>query len=378
MFANAVRLFDIMGFEIKVDPSWLIIAGLIVWSLSTAWFPMDVPGLTQATYVTASVIAMLGLFAGLILHELSHSLMARRFNVRVGGITLFIFGGVAELDNEPESARSEFWIAIAGPAMSFALAALFWVITGSASQLGAGDLTVSVLSYLSTINLVLAIFNLVPAFPLDGGRILRSALWHRKGDVVEATRIASGAGTVFGYALIAMGLLSLFSGGSVGGIWQILIGTFVVSASRSTYRQVLFNASLKGLVVADVMTRHPVTVAPDMTLDRVVEEVMMRQGLSFLPVIAHGKVLGHVESAAIRTVEREKWPDLSAEDVMAPASEATVVDPGLSTIKLLERMGQAQRRKFIVARNGELLGVVSLSDMLGHIEVMQLLGQQVR
>ena len=210
MFSNAVKLFSIGGFEIKFDPSWLIVAALIAWSLYQGYFPNTLPGESAAVYLSMSVAATVLFFASLILHELAHSFVARRFGLTVGGITMFLFGGVAELEKEPRSPEVEFFVAIAGPAMSLALAASFlfmsWMVA-FAGQLGA---VTEVLSYLAAINLVLALFNLVPAFPLDGGRILRAYLWHRTGNLLSATEAAARSGVIFAFVLMGLGVLSLF------------------------------------------------------------------------------------------------------------------------------------------------------------------------
>jgi Zn-dependent protease len=246
MFANAVKLFDIAGFQLRVDPSWLIIAALVVWSLATGYFPAEAPGLHHSDYLALATVAMLGLFVGLILHELAHSLVARRFGLGVGGITLFLFGGVAELQQEPDSPGSEFWIAIAGPVMSVALAVLFSIVGRAAETVGASHGLLALVDYLAGINLLLALFNLLPAFPLDGGRVLRAALWRAKGDLLSATRTASLVGRGFGYALVLLGLLVLFSTQSVlGGLWPILVGLFLAGAATATWQQMLTQRALR-------------------------------------------------------------------------------------------------------------------------------------
>jgi len=374
MQARAVRLFDIFGFQIKVEPSWILIAVLIVWSLSSSFFPDALPGLGQLDYIALSIIAMLGLFACLILHELAHSLVARRFGLGVGGITLFIFGGVAELEHEPADARSEFWIAIAGPLMSFALAGIAYLT----SRLTVGaDLSAPlqvVLNYLTLINLVLAFFNLLPAFPLDGGRVFRAALWHWYGDLTRATRIASNFGVGFAYCLMALGFLTLFSGGKISGLWQILIGIFLLTAARTAYQQVIFKAAFSGKTVADLMAPTPWSVAPEETLSNLVEKILLHHAVSFVPVCEGEHLLGYVDSGILQKIDREHWPDTQVADVFVAADSTNTVSPGMPTENLMKQIVETGRRKFLVSRNSQLLGVITLSDLLSYIAILQELG----
>lgn len=372
MFSNAVRLFDIFGFQIKVDPSWLIIAALIVWSLSVGYFPEAVPDLHRSDHLALAVVAMLGLFVCLILHELAHSLVARRFGLGVGGITLFLFGGVAELDQEPESAGSEFWIAIAGPVMSFALALLFWLLHGAVVVAGASRGLVALFEYLAAINLILALFNLLPAFPLDGGRVLRAALWRARGDLLEATRTASLAGSAFGYALVALGLFALFSGQSViGSLWPVLIGLFLAGAARGTYQHMLTRRALVGRTVGDLMTRAVHTTDPDRTVRALVEDVMLTHGVGFVPVVEDGRALGYVDTGTVRGIDRDNWDAARVEDVFVALTPEMRTTPREPLETLLKRISQSGRRKFIVEDGQRFAGVVTLSDLVAHIEVLR-------
>jgi len=372
MFSNAVKLFDVFGFQIRVDPSWLIIAALIVWSLATGYFPERVPDLGRADLVALSVVAMLGLFAGLILHELAHSVVARRFGLGVGGITLFLFGGVAELEQEPESAKSEFWIAIAGPLMSFAIAGVSWLVAGTAAAAGSSRSLVALFGYLAGINLLLALFNLLPAFPLDGGRVFRALLWRIKGDVLQATRLASLSGTFFGYVFIALGLFALFSGASIiGGLWPILIGLFLASAARGTYQQMLMRKSMRGRTVGDLVSNATLTVSPGRTVRDLVDEIMLGHGVGFVPVIEDGRAIGFVDTATVRSVDRENWDTIRVEDIFVPLSNAARAAPGDPLETLLKRITSSGRRKFIVEDGGRFVGVITLSDLLEHINVLQ-------
>jgi Zn-dependent protease/CBS domain-containing protein len=372
MFSNAVRLFDIFGFQIRVDPSWLVIAALIVWSLASGYFPAEVPGLHGGDYLAVALAAMLGLFASLILHELAHSLVARRFGLGVGGITLFLFGGVAELEREPQSAVSEFWIAVAGPAMSFSLALVFRLLDGAVALAGASDLLVALIAYLAAINLVLAIFNLLPAFPLDGGRVLRAVLWHLRGDLLAATRTASAAGVVFGYLLVALGFAALFSGQTViGGLWPILIGLFLAAAARATLQQMLTRRALSGRRVGDLMTRTVHTTGPDRTVRDLVDEIMLRHGVGFVPVVENGHALGYVDTGTVRAIDRENWDTTRVEDVFVALAPEMRADPREPLEGLFDRISKSGRRKFIVEDGRLFAGVITLSDLVAHIGVLR-------
>ena len=372
MFGHSVKLFTLFGFEIRIDASWLLIAALIVWSLSSGYFPDVLPGLDQGAYLGLALVAMLGLFASLILHELSHSLVARRYGLGIGGITLFLFGGVAELADEPQSAVSEFWIAVAGPAMSVLLSALFGL---AALATGAEGLIGVLVAYLATINLVLALFNLVPAFPLDGGRVLRAWLWQRSGDMLDATRKASAAGTFFALALMGLGLASTLSGGGIGGLWLVLIGFFVLNASRGTYQRLLMQEGLRGRRVAELMTADPFTASPDMTLAEIADRVMLAHAVSFVPLVERGVVVGYVDAQILRQVPREDWATRTAAAVMAPLDDACIVPPRMTAEDALKRLAEGPHRKLIVAEGRQIRGILSLRDLMGHIAVVQALGR---
>ncbi len=371
MFKNAVEIFDIFGFRIRIDPSWLLIAALVVWSLSVNYFPQVVSGLSRSDYISLSVVTMLGMFASLIFHELSHSLVARRFGLGVGGITLFIFGGVAELEQEPRDAKSEFWIAIAGPVASLFLAGVAYFILYLIGRDHAASTLSAVINYLGMINVVLAAFNLVPAFPLDGGRIMRAALWRHSGDLLWSTRIASRFGVAFGVFLIAIGALSVFGGASIGGLWPILIGFFLMSASSGSYQQLLVKTMLRDHSLTALMTRNPVTADPDMSLDKLVEQVMLGRNVSFVPVVEGEHLLGYVDTDTVQKIDRENWSSTHLCDIYIPTNSSNTVSPEIQTDLLFEKMAKEGRRKFLIAEQERLLGVISLADLMTFLAIRQ-------
>ena len=377
MFKNAIDLFDIFGFKIRADPSWLLIAALIVWSLSTSYFPVTLEGYSQGTYISMSIIAMLGLFASLIFHELSHSLVARRFDLKVGGITLFLFGGVAELEQEPRDPKSEFWIAIAGPLSSYFLAAVAFIVVAIMGSDRAQTPLYAVMSYLGLINIVLATFNLFPAFPLDGGRVFRAALWHFKGDLMSATRIASQAGSFFGIALIILGVMSIFTDAGIGGLWQILIGFFILSASRGSYEQLLLKTALKDQTVRTAMSAAPKTADVNETVEDVVNKIMLKHNIRFVPVLDGDRLLGFIDLPRIQQINRQDWPSTLLEDVYIASDDSNTVPPDLPTEDLFQKMSAGGQRKFLIAEKGHLLGVIALADLMTYLALRQgLSGEQ--
>lgn len=371
MFRNAIDLFDIFGFKVRADPSWLLIAALIVWSLSSSYFPVTLEGYSQGVYISMSVIAMLGLFASLIFHELSHSLVARRFNLKVGGITLFLFGGVAELEHEPRDPKSEFWIAIAGPLSSYFLAAVAFTLAAMLGPDQAQTPLYAVISYLALINIVLATFNLVPAFPLDGGRVLRAALWYYKNDLMSATRIASQAGTFFGMVLIILGVMSVFTDAGIGGLWQILIGFFIMSASRGSYEQLVLKNALRDQTVRSAMSAAPKTADVKETVEDVVNNIMLKHNIRFVPVLDGDRLLGFVDLPRIQQIERDNWPSTRLADVYVASDDSNTISPDMPTENLFEKMTGEGQRKFLIAERGHLLGVIALADLMTYLALRQ-------
>ena len=266
MFGNRIKLFKLLGFEVRVDWSWIIIAVLIAWSLSKGLFPSYYKNLSTQTYWWMGIIGALGLFLSIIVHEFSHSLVARRYGLPMKGITLFIFGGVAEMEDEPPSAKVEFMMAIAGPLSSILIALIFYGIHAAGKQAGLAEPINGVVGYLAWINAILAGFNLLPAFPLDGGRVLRSILWGVKKNLRWATYISSRIGSGFGILLIVLGVIQVFRGNFIGGMWWFLIGMFLQGAAKASYQQLLTRRALEGEPISRFMKSDAVTVPPSSRL----------------------------------------------------------------------------------------------------------------
>ena len=374
MWGNAIRIARIHGFEIKVDASWLLIAALIVWSLATAYFPVEFPDARTPALLVMAVAAMLGLFGSLIVHELAHAIVARRFGLRISGITLFLFGGVAELQSEPVSGATEFWIAIAGPFASFCLALGFWFSALVSDIIGLPAAALSIFGYLAVINLVLALFNLLPAFPMDGGRVLRAWLWTRSGDLVMSTRHAVTVSNVIAYGVIALGLYAVFSGALAAGLWPILIGLFLLATSRASLARLETEVAFDGRTVATFMTRDPWTARVDQSLSDLVNNVFMEHAITFAPVLEDGTLLGYVDTQIVRKIDREHWTTVMVEDVIENVNNDNSVSCDMTGLDLMARIMKTGRRKFLVVDAEGLAGVITLTDVLAVINVSREVG----
>jgi Zn-dependent protease/CBS domain-containing protein len=367
MLGRGFLLGTVFGVPIRIDYSWIVIAVLLTVSLSLV-FGQEYPYLGQASRILLGVCGALLLFGSVLAHELSHAVVAKKNRVGIRGITLFIFGGAAEMSDEPETARAELEIAIAGPAMSLALALLF----GALHFGGLGVLPlplVDLADRLKWMNLILVAFNLVPGFPLDGGRVLRAMLWGIWGKLAPATRVAAQVGSLFGAMVVGLGLMSVFFYQNLlGGMWFVLIGLFLRNAAAMSYQQLFVRRALEGIRAKDVMTREVAIVSPEMTLEEVVERVIYPRGVSELPVVANGRLAGMLRLASIRARERSSWRHLTAGDVMSRDVLDEAISPEEEALKVLSLLGTEDRLLPVVA-DGALVGVVSRRDLLRRLQI---------
>lgn len=379
MFGRSYSLFRILGFDVKANISWLIIAVLITWSLATGLFPSYYPDLGGPVYWGMGVFGAIGLFASIIVHELSHSLVARRFDIQMTEITLFIFGGVANMEDEPATPGAEFWMAIAGPLASIAIGGVFLGVFALAAALHAPAWLIAVLNYLWFINFALAVFNLVPAYPLDGGRVLRAALWKARNSLRWATRIASYIGSGFAYLLMAFGVYELVRGNFGGGIWWMLIGFFLSSSSQVSYRRVLMVHALKGQTVRRFMKTDPVTVARHIPLEEFLERYAYEYHFKMFPVLSNDDLLGCVVTQDLRNVNREVWDRTMVSDIMRPCTEENTIGPDEDATTALKRMNRTGNSRLMVVEEGRLVGVLSLKDLLRFLSTkLDLEEEQIR
>jgi len=370
MFPARITLFSLLGFRIRIDISWFFLAFYLVMTLSTRYFPAALPHLDGRTYLAMGIVGALGLFASIIFHELAHAVVARSFGMPIGGITLFIFGGVAELRQEPKTPRSEFWVAIAGPIASIVIASAFF---GSANLAARAGLTLlaAVLSFLAMTNTVLALFNLTPAFPLDGGRILRSLIWWRTGNLRRATRIASSFGSVFGVVLMATGFVQIISGNGLGGTWQLLIGLFVTMAASQARRQADTTDDLQGVMVSDLMDGAPVTCSPAITVDVLVKDYIYRHNQKFIVVTEDDRALGYVGPEQVNRIAERDWHETFVRTISAPFTHDTSVFPGATAVEALRKLQSNGIRHLAVLDGSFLRGTVSEANFSNYLSVRE-------
>jgi Zn-dependent protease/CBS domain-containing protein len=380
MFRKKITLFSIAGFKVQADWSWLILAALIIWTLATGLFPRTVSNISTVLYWVMGVVGAVGIFGSIIFHELCHSLVARQFGMPIEGITLWIFGGVAHMEDNPPSPKAEFLMALAGPASSLFLAGLFLLIHGVTTGSVSGSLffgrnvqittgVQGVIWYLGRINLLLGLFNLLPAFPLDGGRILRSGIWRGLNDIVRATRVASIIGSVFGFLLIGGGVFSLFTGSFVGGIWWILIGLFLHNASQNGYRQLLIKKTLSGVPIKKFMKKDPVSVPEEATVAALVEDYVYNYHYKMYPVMEDGRLSGCVTTREIKSVDRENWDTTEVREITQECSGNNSAAPDTDTSHALNLMQKSGNSRLMIVENDELLGIVTLKDLMDYLSL---------
>ncbi|MGH2348211.1 MAG: site-2 protease family protein [bacterium] len=360
---GSVRIARILGISVEIHYTWLIVFGLIAWSLAVGYFPTAGPNLGMTTVIVLSVTATLLFFMALLLHELAHSYVAIREGLSVRRITLFIFGGVAQMAKEPATAGGEFRMAIAGPLMSIAIGALSWVLSRAVGE-GAIHL---LFQYLGFINIVVAIFNLIPAFPLDGGRVLRSAIWYFSGDLTRATLIASAVGQGFAYLLIGVGVLQVFAGGVGNGIWLVFIGWFLLQAAQSGYQQVLIRRALRGLKVRDVVREDAGIVPSHITLAQLVHDYLLPGPDSEFCVVDDGRLRGLISLDDVKKVPRDRWDAVSVADAMLPESECPTVSASQSAYDAFMTIAASPTGQAVVRDGSRFVGAVTRRDLLARL-----------
>jgi Zn-dependent protease len=360
-----IRLFTLFGFEVKLDLSWLLLALLISWSLGAGVFPAEYPDLPRQVYAWMGIACAVGVFFSIVFHEFSHSLVARLFGMPIKGITLFIFGGVAEMEREPPSPKSEFLMAIAGPMASFLLAFVFSQMENLAIARDWPVPVIGVSSTLAYINVVVAVFNLVPAFPLDGGRMFRAALWHWKKDMRTATYISSRLGKGFGLALMLLGIFAVIQGNLIGGMWWFLIGMFLRGAAAASYQQLLLQEVLKNQPVRNFMNGDPVTVPPSITVQELIDDFVYRHHFKLFPVVEDSRLLGSVSINNIKQLPKDEWGAKTVRDLMDPVSSSNAVAADTETTSLLSTLVRPNApSRFMVVEDGRLVGMISIKDLL--------------
>ncbi len=356
----------IAGIRIGINWSWLVVFALIVWSLATVVFPAQNPGLSDGEYTAMALVAAVLFFASLTAHELGHALQARRDGMEIEGITLWLFGGVARFKGMFPSAGAEFRIAVAGPLVSLAIG-VGCVLLAAFTDLGVA--TDGVIAWLGYINLLLLVFNLLPALPLDGGRVLRSALWWLRGDFRQATRISAGIARLFAFAFIGGGIgLAIFAN-TVSGIWLAFIGWFLLIAAGSEERFLLVRDALGGLRVRDLMVHDPATVPVDLSLGRFMDDVVWSRRHTTYPVVENGQAVGLLPFRCVAEVPRRDWDERSVRECMLSGEEVPVLNPDDRLVDALMRLSDGVGRGLVVDRDGRLVGFLSITDLARALEL---------
>jgi Zn-dependent protease/CBS domain-containing protein len=363
---TSIELGRIFGIRIGINWSWLVVLALILWTLASGIFPSTNPGLSEGTYLAMAIVASLAFFASLLLHELGHAVQARREGMEIDGITLWLFGGVARFKGIFPSAGAEFRIAIAGPLVSLALGIVFSV---GAWLFSAHEAIDGVAAWLGYINLMLLVFNMLPALPLDGGRVLRSALWRAKNDFRSATRVAAGVGRAFGFLFIAAGISLFIFQGSFSGAWLAFIGWFLLQAATSEDQYLLVSDALSDLRVRDLMVPDPVTVPAEMSIGRFMDHVAWSRRYTTYPVMDNGRVVGLLAFRCVAEVPRSAWDERSVRDCMIDRAKVPTLDQDETAIEALAELSEADIHRGLVVEGERLAGLISITDLARALEV---------
>jgi Zn-dependent protease len=365
------RIGKIFGIEIKVDSSWVIIFILITWSLAVTYFPQKFPGWNLSLYWLVGIFTSLLVFASVLFHELAHSLVAISQGEKVPNITLFLLGGVAQISEEPKRPFREFSMALVGPLSSLALAAFFFVFSillqGVSQPLRASA------SYLALINTVLAVFNLLPGFPMDGGRVLRSVLWKFTGNLKKATRIASSVGQGFSFFLIFIGIIQILKG-NFSGLWLMLIGWFLRNAAVRGYQQVLVESVLQGVKAGDLMTRNFKMVTADISVQSLVDNFILKEKERVFIVTDNGGLKGIVCLEDVKATPREKWARTTVGEIMTPKEKLESVSPDADGRQILNSITVREVNQVPVMEGDRVTGIICRSDILRFIQLRSELG----
>ena len=367
MFGNSWHIGRIFGIPLRVHISWFLVFALVAWQ-GRSYFPYVLPQFPSWEYWTMGIVAALLLFASVLVHELGHCLVALRYRIPIAQITLFIFGGMAQIRREAPTPKAEFLIAIAGPIVSVGVGVGFWLF---AVLPGAPPEVTAVSEHLRNINLMLAIFNLVPGYPLDGGRVLRAALWAWSKNFHKATRQAARAGQGFAVLLMLFGAWDMVAGLAIGGVWFLLIGAFLYTAAHNTHRQVAFQESLMGLRVGDVMTPEVVVLEAGTPLDEAVDNYFLRFGYGGFPVVHNGRLVGMLSLKELKKIPRSQWGSLTVGEVMAPHSLQAEIHPDEPITAAMEKMFHDDRSRLVVRDGDKVRGLVTRSGIARFLDLRQ-------
>lgn len=370
MYIKSTTLFHFFGFKIKADASLLLLAVLIGWTMSSKVYPNILPDQSPDIYQLMGIATVVGVFFSIVVHEVAHAVISEYYHMRIESITMFIFGGVAEMKDPPSHPKGEFFVAISGPIMSALLGLFFWAIASLyETYVYAGSVS-CVLEYHGDLNMFIAVFNMAPAFPLDGGRVLRAIIWHYKNNLITATRIAFKSGTIFAYGLIAYACYRvIIYDYIISGMWLGILGFFVHASSAYAVHQMESSSILSMKKVSKFMHNRIVAVSHDLTIADLVNQYINKHSQKSFPVTNNGVLTGIISRNTVMSLNRNKWPLLNVASVMKSLEDFLVVSPESSAdeaLKIMEKHGQKQ---LLVANNGEFLGVITFQDLSKFLHI---------
>ena len=368
---GGAKLGQVWGISIHLHVSWFVVFGLVTWSLAEGYFGSEYPGWGAITYWLVGAATSLLFFASILIHELGHSWVALRHGIPIRSITLFVFGGIARIGREPSAPGVEFKIAIAGPLTSLALAGLFGgirLLVPHTVFLAAPAI------WLARINFMVALFNMLPGFPLDGGRIFRAVVWRRTGNYSLATQVASYTGQFLAFGFVGIGVLTVLRGNVLDGVWMTLIGWFLQNAAAASYAQSSLQDLLRGVTVAQAMTRDCSRVAQNFPLDRLVQEEVLGGGRRCFVVVDDSHLRGLLTLHEVKAIPRERWGQVTVGEVMTRADRLATVTPQEDLLVALQKMDDANVAQMPVVSGGELLGMISREQVLHYVRVRSELG----
>ncbi|MGC8780489.1 MAG: site-2 protease family protein [Anaerolineae bacterium] len=368
---QSISLGRILGIPIGLDYSWFLIFGLLTWTLAVGYYPAEFKNWPAAEYWVVGAITAIMLFVSVLLHELGHSVVAMRYKIPVRSITLFVFGGVAQIAAEPPSATAEFLIAIAGPIVSFALAAIFSLLQPIFASVAP---LLALAKYLAYINGTLALFNLIPGFPLDGGRVFRAAVWGTTGSLRRATVIAGNIGRLIGYLFIFFGVWQVLGGNFTNGLWIAFIGWFLESAAVAQVQQQRLQELLAGHKVSQAMSRNYVAVHAGTTLQQMVDEHILGSGRRSFVVQEDGKALGLLTLHHLKGIPRDQWPTITAAQAMIPLDQLKRARPDMELWAAIEEMDRDGVNQLPVMADGQIQGMLTREDVISYLRTLQELG----
>jgi len=361
---QSIPIGRVFGIPLRIDYSWFLIFALITWTLATGYFPAEFKSWPAAEYWIVGLITSVVFFASVLLHELGHSLVARRYNINVNSITLLIFGGVSEIKTEPVSALSEFWISISGPVVSLLLAGIFSLLAVVFSGV---EPLLALTKYLAYINLILGLFNLIPGFPLDGGGVLMAIVWGITHKRHLGILVAASVGSFFAYAFIALGAYEVLNGGLLNGLWTVFIGWFLLNASGGEMRRERIKSSLSGHKVSEAMSLGYTIIPFDTTLQYLVDEHILGGSRRSFVITKGDAVVGLLTIHALQAVPREKWPTTTVEQVMIPDTQIKQIGPNTELWEAMEEMDHDGVNQLPVMADGKIQGMLTREDVISYI-----------